>query len=224
MSHKLTAEIIEPTDGQATSTVIWLHGLGANGQDFMPVVERYPNLITNGVRFIFPDAPVRAITINQGMEMRGWYDIANLDMNQQEDEQGIRLSEVSLLQLIERELDKGIDSSKIVLAGFSQGGALALHTGLRLGKPLAGIVALSCYLPLNKHFSTERSIENQETPIFIAHGMFDPIVPLQMGEQTKNVLSNLDYTTQWHSYPMQHTVNDELIVEIGKFLENVLIK
>lgn len=213
---------LNPSWNKAEASVIWLHGLGADGNDFVPIVEQFDLLDKHRVRFVFPHAPMRSITVNGGMRMRGWYDIADLDIAQKEDSIGVRDSAQIINRLIEREESLGIVSNKIVLAGFSQGGAIALFAGLRFSRPLAGIIALSTYMPLPQTFEPERSAINQATPIFMAHGIFDPIVPLILGQQAKEQLVGLGYKVNWHSYAMPHTVIPEEIEDIGKFLQKIL--
>ncbi len=218
MNESLATIDLNPSGDQPKTSVIWLHGLGADANDFVPIVEQFDLLNQYKVRFVFPSAPMRNITVNGGMRMRGWYDIAELDLARREDALGIQDSAYLLGLLIEREKALGIPYEHIILAGFSQGGALALHTGLRYPQPLGGIIALSCYLPLSKTFLEERNTANQRTPIFMAHGLFDPIVPLVMGELARNQLEELNYKVSWKTYPMPHTVLPEEIEDIGQFL------
>ena len=186
---------LNPVGGEPTASVIWLHGLGADGNDFVPLVERFTAL-QKSVRFVFPHAPIRPITINGGMEMRAWYDIEEIDLKAREDAAGIQDSEKQIRVLIQRELDLGISPKKIVLAGFSQGGALALYTGLRYPLPLAGIIALSGYLSLPLTLENDRNVANQNTPIFMAHGLFDPMVPLMFGQMARTQLEDLKYQSE----------------------------
>lgn len=214
---------LNPVGNQPEGSIIWLHGLGADGNDFVPIVERFHLLAPYKLRFVFPHAPVRAVTVNAGMQMRAWYDILELsNLSQKEDVEGLKASERAIRLLIEREQKLGIEPNRIVLAGFSQGGAIALYTALRFPRPLAGVVALSAYLPVPQVFSNERDPANQSTPIFMAHGIFDPIVPVMLGQMSKAQLEKLAYTVDWHSYPMEHTVTPEEIEEIEKFLYKVL--
>ena len=206
-------------------SVIWLHGLGADGHDFEAIV---PELGLEGrlnLRFVFPHAPVRPVTINGGMSMRAWYDILTLDRGGPQDEAGIRASGELLLQLLEREHKRGIPYDKIVLAGFSQGGAIALHTALRFGPRLAGLMALSTYLPLQSTFDAEvansATAQSRDLPIFMAHGTFDPMLPLALGQHTHEVLTAAGYKSQWHDYPMAHAVCAEEIAHISDWLLNV---
>jgi phospholipase/carboxylesterase len=220
LNESLATIDLNPSGDHPKASVIWLHGLGADANDFVPIVEQFDLLNQYKVRFVFPAAPIRSITVNGGMRMRGWYDIAELDIARREDALGIQDSARLLAQLIEREKALGIPYDQIVLAGFSQGGALALHTGLRYPERLGGIIALSCYLPLLSTFLEERNPANQATPIFMAHGLFDPVVPLMLGEQAKTQLEQLDYKVSWKTYPMPHTVLPEEIDDIGQFLLN----
>jgi phospholipase/carboxylesterase len=197
--------------------VIWLHGLGADGHDFEPIVPELE--LDQPVRFVFPHAPVRAVTINQGMRMRAWYDILQFGPGP-EDEAGVRASQKLLEELIAAEKARGIGS--IVLAGFSQGGAIVLQTALRHRERLAGVLALSTYLPLHKALETERSRENRDVPIFMAHGQYDEIIPLARAEQSRQLLERLGYKLQWHTYPMPHSVCPEEIEHISAFLREIL--
>jgi phospholipase/carboxylesterase len=207
------------TGANPLAAVIWLHGLGADGHDFEPIV---PELrLTKAVRFIFPHAPVRAVTINNGMRMRAWYDIFQFGGGP-EDEKGLRESEGLLRGLIDAEKAKGIASGKIVLAGFSQGGAIVLQTGLRHPERLAGIMALSTYLPIAATLDKEKSAANQDLPIFMAHGTYDDIIPLRRAEQSKDLLEKSGYPVQWKTYPMPHSVSPEEIRDIQQFLLRIL--
>jgi phospholipase/carboxylesterase len=199
------------------TAVIWLHGLGADGHDFEPIV---PELgLTKPVRFVFPHAPVRPVTINQGMRMRAWYDIFQFGGGP-EDEAGVRASQKLLEELIAAEKKRGM--KRIVLAGFSQGGAIVLQTALRHPERLAGVLALSTYLPLNATLEAERSPANQELPIFMAHGQYDDIIPLARAEQSRQILERLGYKVEWHTYPMPHSVCPEEIADISAFLRRLL--
>jgi phospholipase/carboxylesterase len=205
------------TGPDPAAAVIWLHGLGADGHDFEPIVPELE--LAQPVRFVFPHAPVRPVTINQGMRMRAWYDILQFGGGP-EDEAGVRASQKLLEQMIAAEKKRGI--GKILLAGFSQGGAIALQTALRHPEPLAGLLALSTYLPLNATLETERSAANRELPIFMAHGQYDEIIPPQRAEQSRQRLEHLGYKVQWHTYPMPHSVCPEEIADISEFLRRVL--
>jgi phospholipase/carboxylesterase len=219
--EELTTLDIEPT-GAARSAVIWMHGLGADARDFEPIVPHLKIPPELGVRFVFPNAPIQPVTVNGGMEMRAWYDILGMDIPRTEDANGVRTSEKLILALIERERNRGIPAKRIVLAGFSQGGAMALHTGLRYPEQLAGILALSCYIPLANSLAEERHPANQEIPIFIAHGTFDPVIPINYGRATKDKLTELGYSLDKHEYPIGHEVNLEEIQAIGSWLKTVL--
>jgi len=205
------------TGPDPAAAVIWLHGLGADGHDFEPIVPELE--LAQPVRFVFPHAPVRPVTINQGMRMRAWYDILQFGGGP-EDEAGVRASQKLLEQMIAAEKKRGI--GKILLAGFSQGGAIALQTALRHPEPLAGLLALSTYLPLNATLETERSAANRELPIFMAHGQYDEIIPPERAEQSRQRLEHLGYKVQWHTYPMPHSVCPEEIADISEFLRRVL--
>jgi phospholipase/carboxylesterase len=210
------------TGPEPRAAVIWLHGLGADGHDFEPAV---PALVAPGLpalRFVFPHAPVRAVSLNAGARMRAWYDIRGLDRHSAQDENGVRASDAAIRALIRRENERGIPTRRIVLAGFSQGGAMALYTGTRLGEPLAGIIGLSCYLLLAASFDAERQAANQATPIFLAHGSFDAVVDARWGEETRALLVAAGYAVEWHSYPMPHSVSPEELAAIAAFLQRVL--
>ena len=200
-------------------SVIWLHGLGADGHDFEPVVPELGLPAGHRVRFVFPHAPVRPVTINQGMRMRAWYDILQFGPGP-EDEAGVRASQALLETMIAAEKARGIGS--IVLAGFSQGGAIVLQTALRHQERLAGVLALSTYLPLHRTLEAEGSAANRDVPIFMAHGQYDDIIPLQRAEQSRQLLGRLGYKVQWHSYPMPHSVCPEEIADISAFLRGIL--
>jgi phospholipase/carboxylesterase len=197
-------------------TVLWLHGLGADGHDFEPIVPELK--VGFPVRFIFPHAPVRPVTINGGMAMRAWYDILGFDRRAREDSAGIRASQAAVTELVDREVERGMSSDRIVLAGFSQGGAIALHTALRSPRPLAGVLALSTYLPLAATLASERSAENAEIPLFMAHGTDDGVLPLQLAESSRSTLEALGYSVDWHAYRMAHSVCMEEIGAIAAWL------
>jgi phospholipase/carboxylesterase len=210
-------DAIEITTGEPPDlAVIWLHGLGADGHDFEPVVPELGLRIP--VRFVFPHAPVRPVTINGGMAMRAWYDILGFDRQAPEDAEGIRASAVAVTELIDREVARGIASDRIVLAGFSQGGAIALQTALREPRPLAGVWALSTYLPLAATLAAERSAANLRLPIFMAHGTADTVLPLKLAESSRRTLEALGYEVEWHAYPMPHSVCLEEVSAIGAWL------
>jgi phospholipase/carboxylesterase len=205
-----------------TAAVIWLHGLGADGSDFVPIVRELDLSGCPGIRFVFPTAPTRPVTINNGYVMRAWYDILERNLVNREDAAGIHASQVQIEALIAREIDRGIAADKIVLAGFSQGCAMTLHTGLRYSKSLAGLLCLSGYAPLATSIAAERHAANQHTPIFIAHGQMDPVVVLERAENTRSLLQSLGYTPTWKTYPMQHSVCADEIADIAAWLAKVL--
>lgn len=205
-----------------THAVIWLHGLGADGNDFAPIVPELGLDDGPAVRFVFPHAPVQPVTINGGMAMRSWYDILVTDLVRREDAAGIRRSEQAVRALIARENARGIPSERIVLAGFSQGCAMTLHTGLRYPERLAGLIGLSGYLPLIDSAAAERSHANDQTPIFLAHGTYDPVVALPRAEASRDMLQSLGYRVQWHTYPMPHSVCAPEVADIAAFLRGVL--
>jgi phospholipase/carboxylesterase len=214
---------IELTTGpDPKGTVIWLHGLGADGWDFVPVVRELPLPEDLPLRFIFPHAPEQPVTINNGYVMRAWYDIKMNDIARLPDEGGIRESQAAVGQLIEREKTRGVDPSRIVLAGFSQGGAITLQTGLRCRDRLAGLVALSTYLPLEESLDAEMAGANKATPIFMGHGIEDPIVPLRLAELSKAQLERRGYDVTWHTWPMPHAVCAEEIEAVAAFITRVL--
>lgn len=211
-----------PKTTAPTAAVIWLHGLGADGHDFAGLV---PQLDLSGcppIRFVFPHAPSMPVTVNGGYVMPAWYDISGGDLVSRQDADGIARSMQAINALIEQEISRGIAPEAIVLAGFSQGCAVALHTGLRFGQRLAGIMALSGYLPLADRLAAERNPANATTPIFMAHGSQDPVVIPAWGESSRDLLSQLGYPVQWHSYPMQHSVHPREVADISVFLTRVL--
>jgi phospholipase/carboxylesterase len=204
------------------AAIIWLHGLGADGHDFEPIV---PEIVRRGERawrFVFPNAPVRPVTINGGMPMRAWYDLKGLDRKAAEDVSGFHETDVQIRQLIAREGERGIQANRVVLAGFSQGGAVSLYTALRCPEKLAGVMALSCYLPCESSFAAERAPANDATPIFMAHGQGDTVLPLGLGVQSRNFLGARGYSVEWHDYPMAHAVCAAEIADIREFLFRVL--
>ncbi len=210
------------TGPNPTHSVIWLHGLGADANDFVPVVPELRLLASRPVRFVFPNAPVQPVTINGGMAMRSWYDILVPNLVRLEDEAGIRASERAVHALIRRENARGVPSHNIVLAGFSQGCAMTLHTGLRANERLAGLMGLSGYLPLIDMADRDRHAANADTPIFLAHGLFDPVVTLDRAELSRRKLDALGYKVEWHTYPMPHSVCPQEISDIAAFLGRVL--
>jgi len=206
----------------AHAAVIWLHGLGADGHDFEPIVPQLQSLLPLPVRFVFPHAPRHPVTVNGGYVMRAWYDIAASDLSRGEDGDGIRESARQLDALIERELHNGIVPRRIVLAGFSQGGAIALHTGLRYPQRLAGILALSTYLPLADALASEAHTANRDIPIFMAHGNKDTVVALPHALLSKQRLTELGYSVEWHDYEMPHSLCNKEIADIGGWLAHTL--
>lgn len=220
MAELLPALVIEPKR-DASASVIWLHGLGADGHDFEPIVPEL-GLGDAPIRFIFPHAPERPVTINMGMRMRAWYDITAPDLSQGQDEAGTRESEQLLQAWIEHEVEQGIAADRIILAGFSQGGAIALHTGLRYPQRIGGIMALSTYLPLADSVADEKHAANADAPIFMAHGSEDPVIPLAFAEQSRDRLIELGHEVEWHQYPMPHSVCMEEVSAIGDWLKNQL--
>jgi len=210
------------TGANPSGAVIWLHGLGADGHDFEPIV---PELVRPGeraLRFVFPHAPIRPVTLNGGYAMRAWYDIVSLERRGPEDETGIRASQALVETLIRRENERGIPSERIVLAGFSQGGAMALVTGTRYPHKLAGIMGLSCYMLLAERFASERAAANQSTPIFLAHGLQDPIVAPLLGEHARAWLEAAGYAVEWHTYAIPHSVCPQEVTDIAAWLRRVL--
>lgn len=222
MTETLLETVETGARDDADASVIWLHGLGADGHDFEPIVPELRLPREARVRFVFPHAPVRPITINAGMSMRGWYDLYGLGPGFPQDSDGIADSQRHVEALIAREHERGIPAERLVLAGFSQGGAIALHTGLRHPERLAGIMGLSTYLPLHDRLDAERGEANARTPIFLAHGTHDPVLPFQMGASTRELLDNLGYDVEWNTYPMQHQVCLEEIQAVSAWLQRVL--
>ena len=217
----LTTVEIEPI-GPVRSSVIWMHGLGADAHDFEPIVPELHLPVELGIRFVFPNAPIRPVTINNGMRMRAWYDVLSMDLPRQEDPDGVYASERDIYALLEREKQRGVPAERIVLAGFSQGGAMALHTGLRYPDRLAGILALSCYIPLAGKLNSERRPANQPTPIFMAHGDYDAVIPMRYGQQSAEALKALGYAVEWSDYGMGHEVCWQEIRDIADWLKRVL--
>ncbi len=223
MPLEIELETIEmETSAAPDAAVIWLHGLGADGNDFVPVV---PELVKRGERawrFVFPHAPARPVTINGGMRMRAWYDIVNLEGRTVEDEAGFTDTDRKVGELISREIQRGIPAHRIVLAGFSQGGAVSLYTAPRFPERLAGVMVLSAYLPLASRLAAERDPANLATPIFMAHGLADPVLPIKMALDSREQLKSLGYTIEWHQYPMAHALCSEEIADIRHYLLRVL--
>jgi len=219
----MSQDLIEVETGpDPVATIIWMHGLGADGHDFEPIV---PELVRRGersLRFVFPHAPVRAVTLNNGYRMRAWYDIVSIQRGAAQDDVGIRASYTIVEALIRRENERGIPSSKIVLAGFSQGGAMALYSGTRYPEKLAGIMGLSCYMLLESSFAAERAAVNHATPIFLGHGTQDPVVSPLLGEATRRLLETEGYAVEWHAYPMPHSVCPQEVADIAAWLRRVV--
>ncbi len=221
MTTALETIVVEPAE-QANAAVIWMHGLGADGHDFEPVVPEFDLPPSLRARFIFPHAPHRPITVNGGHVMRGWYDIVEFNSLRQEDAAGVRASARAIEALIAQQVASGIPAQRIVLAGFSQGAAIALHTALCYPQPLAGIIALSGYLPLMASFTAAAHGANARTPVFLAHGTDDNVVPLHLGERTRVALERDNYVVTWRTYPMPHSVCAQEITDIGEFLSGCL--
>jgi len=224
MSDLLETIDIE-TRPHPAAAVIWMHGLGADGNDFAPIVPELALGSLPAVRFIFPHAPMQPVTLNNGQVMRAWYDVSFGDLegrSRQADEKGVRTSQAAIGKLIARENKRGIASRQIVVAGFSQGGAIALETGLRYPERLAGIMALSTYLPLAAKLEAEASAQNRDVPIFFAHGSHDPVIALPMAVASRDKLRELGYNVDWHEYPMQHSVCMEEVADISAWLRSTL--
>ncbi len=211
-------ETVEVQTGAAPrAAVVWMHGLGADGHDFEPIVPELGLPPDLPVRFVFPHAPMRPVTINQGYVMRAWYDVRADAGERREDEAGVRESHRQIAALIAREAARGIPAGRVLLAGFSQGGAMALHVGLRHPERLAGVIALSCFLPLADRVAAEASPDNRATPILMAHGTQDPLIPVTRGRQARDLLTRLGYQVAWHEYPMPHAVCADEIALIGRW-------
>jgi phospholipase/carboxylesterase len=209
---------VEP-DTPARASVVLMHGLGADGHDFEPVV---PEIGIRGIRWVFPHAPVRRVTINGGYPMRAWYDIVGLDRRSPEDQEGLAGSAAGVRALVEREKERGVPADRVVLAGFSQGGAVALHTALRHPERLGGVIALSTYLPLAAHLAEHAHPANAALPIFMAHGLHDVVVPRSLGEGSRDALLARGYDVEWHTYPIQHGVCSEEIADVRAWLLRAL--
>lgn len=219
----MSIDAIEVETGpNPVASVVVLHGLGADGSDFLPIADQLDLSGAGPVRFVFPHAPVMPVTINGGMRMRAWYDIVGSDLARREDERGLRASQAMVEAVLARERERGIDAGRIVLAGFSQGCAMALLTGLRHGERLAGIAGLSGYLPLAASLAAERDPANAQVPVFLAHGIRDGIVPLARGRASRDALLALGYPVEWHEYPMEHSVSAEEISDLERWLLTVL--
>jgi phospholipase/carboxylesterase len=222
MADELLEALEVETAPSPGAAVVWLHGLGADGHDFADIVPvlRLPRALA--VRFVFPHAPMRPVTINRGMVMRAWYDVRDDAGARREDEAGVRESQRRVEALIAREKRRGVPAGRIVLAGFSQGGAMALHTGLRHPERLAGILALSCFLPLPDTVAAEASPANRDVPIFMAHGTHDPLIPLARAREAHQRLARLGYRVEWHEYPIPHAVSDAEIRDLAAWLSRAL--
>jgi len=210
------------TNPEPNAAVIWLHGLGADGHDFEPIVPEIVRPGERAWRFVFPNAPVRPVTINGGMAMRAWYDLKGLDRRAAEDVAGFRDTDALVRQLIAKEVARGIPTNRVVLAGFSQGGAVSLYTVPRYPDKLAGVLALSCYLPRESTFLAERAPANDATPIFMAHGRADTVLTMSLGTQSRDFLKAQGYIVEWHDYPMAHAVCAAEIADIREFLFRIL--
>jgi len=213
--------VVEPPE-PATAAVVWLHGLGADGHDFEPVAAELGRAGLRGVRYVFPHAPVRPVTINGGMAMRAWYDITESELDRRADEAGVRASAGIARALVDEQIAHGIAAERIALAGFSQGGAIALFAGLRLPFRIAGILALSTYLPVAETLATEAHPASRAVPIFLAHGSQDPVIALSLSERSGSTMAGLGYSVEVHTYPMPHSVCAEEIRDIGHWLQRVL--
>ncbi|MFT2089515.1 alpha/beta hydrolase [Paraglaciecola sp. 2405UD69-4] len=222
MSQELLPYVeVNPTQ-TPKAVVIWLHGLGDSGNGFAPIVPELKLPEDLAIRFVFPHAPIRPITINGGMEMRAWYDIASMDFNNRADSKGVKESAAQVEALIEAEISKGIPANKIILAGFSQGGVIALHLGTRYEKTLAGIMSLSSYMSEPEKLSAEASNANKKTPVLVAHGTQDEVVPIMMGNSAFKVLESNGYTATWNEYAMPHSVCKQEIDDISVWLQQKL--
>lgn len=222
MNNLLQTVELMPKSQQLFS-IIWLHGLGADGHDFEAIVPALDLLAESHIGFIFPNAPIRSVTINNGMKMPAWYDFLAMSLEHKVDIEGVEQSVASIEQLIQREMDKGIASENILLAGFSQGGVIALHTGLRFPHKLAGIIALSTYLPTLEQIKAEATEANQSIPIFMGHGVMDTAIDIQAAKQAFKDLTGMGYPVQWQQYAMQHSVCQEEIKDISRFINTVIV-
>ena len=206
-------------------SIIWMHGLGDHGSSFVPIVPHFDLTGCPPIRFIFPHAPERAVTINMGYEMRAWFDIyGGFDVSDHEDTEGVQESQRLIMQLIQMEKARGIPSENIFLAGFSQGCAMALYTALCNPEKMGGVIGLSGYIPLIRQFPDDRSPANQDTPIFLAHGTYDEVVPVGRARVAKDLLQELNYSVEWHEYPIPHTLSIEELNDISAWLRRLLVK
>jgi len=216
-------ETVELETGPAPrAAIVWMHGLGADGHDFEPIVPELDLPPNPAVRFVFPHAPLRPVTVNRGLVMRAWFDVREIPGGRDEDEAGVRESQARIEALLARERARGVLIRATVLAGFSQGGAMALHTGLRHPERLAGILALSCFLPLAGSLAAEASAANRDVPIFMAHGTHDEVIPIARARRSREALEALGYRVTWREYPMPHAVCPEEIADVGAWLREVL--
>jgi phospholipase/carboxylesterase len=221
VSLQALESVVVETGPDPSFTILWLHGLGADGHDFEPLV---PELLERGMpalRFIFPHAPVRPVTLNNGYRMRAWYDIVGIDRRSAEDFAGMQATAASVQRLIAQQIEAGIPTERMVIAGFSQGGAMALHIATRSPERFAGVIALSCYLPLAKELASMRQPANDSTPIFMAHGTFDPVVPISLGSESRQLLQAAGYAVEWHEYPMPHSVSEPEVADMRTFLARI---
>lgn len=223
MTHGLLDAVEIETGSRPDASVIWLHGLGADGHDFEPIVPQL-DVDETSIRFVFPHAPVRPVTLNAGFQMRAWYDIVGIDRTSPQDLDGIRQSQAYVAALIRRENQRGVDTSRIVLAGFSQGGAVALYAGLRYPERLAGIMGLSTYLPHAADTASERSEINLTTPVFLAHGTLDDVVAPSLGADSRDLMQELGYEIEWHTYAAGHTVTMEEVAHVRRWLCDVFVR
>jgi phospholipase/carboxylesterase len=210
--------VTKHTGREPVASILWLHGLGADGHDFEPIIPELVDPAWPALRFVFPHAPVRPVTINMGMAMRAWYDIKAMSLDQRADEAGLRESVDQVEALIAAEAEAGFDAERVFLAGFSQGGVVALQAALRHRQHLAGVIGLSCYLPLADALAAERAPANADLPVLLMHGSQDPVVPMALGMHARDTLAGWGYPVDWHAYPMQHTLCMEQIVDLRRWL------
>ncbi|MEO8848161.1 MAG: alpha/beta hydrolase-fold protein [Casimicrobiaceae bacterium] len=222
MADPLLDAIEIETAAAPDAAVIWMHGLGDDGKGWSDIVRSLPLKENAAIRFIFPHAPVMPVTINNGMSMRAWYDIRAANLNERADLAGVRRSQAQVEALVAREKSRGIVARRMLIAGFSQGGAIALYAGLRHAERLAGVIALSTYLIDGAGLATEGAAANRDVPVFMAHGLYDPVVQLAWAQGSQAALVTQHYAVEWHTYPMQHSASLEEVADIGKFLERVL--
>lgn len=216
--NKVLPSLQVETKDQPTHSIIWMHGLGADGNDFVPIIDELKLLPDTAIRFVFPHAPELPVSINNGYVMRAWYDILDPDLGLNEDEGGIRRSQLAIDALVDAEIQRGILSRNIILAGFSQGGVMALQAGLRSGREIGGIIALSCYLSLQESLISEMSLVNQRIPIFMVHGNQDAVIPISRAKESKNKLLKSGCTVEWHEYEMEHSVCGQEILDLSEWI------